>query len=220
LLRPAALLFLFRYARPAASVVIRALAPLYYRFKITTHMLPLNWNNVKAEVDTRVFFNVFDPDSFWVGRELAGWVASKSWRMRGGTLDVEAGLRQLEIPLMTIYGADDPLTPRETAQEFFDNLPGQDKKMLILGKDSGCEEDYSHIDLAFSRNAEAEVYGPIVEWLKAHPMGGGAKGDDGEPDVVFKKRARVKHADPTSEVIMKGKEKKRASLAPRRRTKS
>lgn len=217
LLRPEALLFLFRYARPVASVVIRGLAPLYYRLQINTRMLPLNWKNLKAGVDTRVFFNVFDPDSYWVGRELSNWVASKSWRMRGGTLDVDAGLAQLETPLLTIYGAADPLTPQETAQEFFEALPGQDKKMLVLGKETGCEEDYSHIDLAFSRNAEAEVYEPILAWLKAHPFDGGVDGIGGEAEVVFKKRARVKHADPTSEAIIKGKEKKRASLAPRRR---
>ncbi|MBI5094420.1 MAG: alpha/beta fold hydrolase [Candidatus Hydrogenedentes bacterium] len=217
--RPGVLLYVLRYARPALSVLVRALAPLFNRFQPNVRGLPMNWENLKPGVNTRVFFNVFDPNSYWIARELTGWAISRSWRMRNGTLDVDAGMKKLGTPLFAIYGSRDPLTPRGVVQDFFDALPGDDKKMLVLGKDEGADMDYSHIDLAFSKNAEKEVYEPIADWLRLHPIGGGKAKDGDEGKVEFKRRARLKHADPTSEAIIKGKVKPRASLAPRRRKK-
>ncbi|MBU8923299.1 MAG: hypothetical protein KOO63_15900, partial [Bacteroidales bacterium] len=53
---------------------------------------------------------------------------------------------------------------------FFDNLPARDKYMHLLSWGEGCQADYSHVDMLFGQNGAEEVYQPIAEWLKSHPL--------------------------------------------------
>jgi len=43
-----------------------------------------------------------------------------------------------------------------------------ERKRLILGKASGCVEEYGHVDLMVGLRAENEVFPVILQWLTDH----------------------------------------------------
>ena len=38
----------------------------------------------------------------------------------------------------------------------------------ILGKETGCEEDYGHVDLLVGKMVETEVFPGILEWIETY----------------------------------------------------
>jgi lysosomal acid lipase/cholesteryl ester hydrolase len=47
----------------------------------------------------------------------------------------------------------------------FDSLGSADKTLMRFGRLDGHAADYGHCDLVWSRNAPAEVFPKLIEWL-------------------------------------------------------
>ena len=88
--------------------------------------------------------------------------------MDGGDLNVEEGLKTLDLPLFSIFAPLDPFVPIEKAKAFFDALPSSDKRILIASRELGCKRDYNHCDLAFGLEGSREIFGPIARWFESH----------------------------------------------------
>lgn len=80
-----------------------------------------------------------------------------------------ANLSSSRVPIFWLGGSVDSLAPPASL------IPGTDedeplgeRKMLALGKTSGCVEDYGHVDLLVGRRAEIEVFPLILQWLIDH----------------------------------------------------
>ncbi len=156
--------------RSLVEGTLRALAPLTPWLRPQLRELPVNYDNLHPACGPGTFVHALDMTPPLVARELDRWAAEGVWRMAGGQLDVQGNLDKLRLPLLLLYGAGDPFVPLDQAQAFFNALPANDKEMRILGKEYGCVADYSHIDLTFAANGRDEVYGPIADWLEAHPI--------------------------------------------------
>jgi len=80
-----------------------------------------------------------------------------------------ANLSLSKAPILFIGGAVDALAPPESViPASGDKEPAGERKSLILGKASGCVEDYGHVDLVVGRRAESEVFPLIHQWLTDH----------------------------------------------------
>ena len=167
---PHAVFWLQRLCPPLFQYILKGITPLLNVWKPRFRFVPVNWDNIHTDVTPRTFFNVIEAIPPRAAQELAGWATTKTWRMRNGELDVLASLKKLQIPIFAIFGGADALTPGQNARAFFEALPADYKKMLILSKESGYAEDYDHVDLAFGKNGVADVFEPIAEWLKKHPI--------------------------------------------------
>jgi polyhydroxyalkanoate synthase len=77
----------------------------------------------------------------------------------------EHRLHQIRAPLLLVGGAVDGICPPRDLQAVYDRVSSAEKKLLILGRQSGCEHDYGHHDLLLGKNATREVYAHIGAWL-------------------------------------------------------
>jgi hypothetical protein len=198
------------------SRVLRGLTPLLHVFKPRFGCIPINWKNIHPDFTPRCLFNLLDAPPPPVAKDIAQWAKKKEWRMMKGQLDVGAGLQSLRVPLFALFGVADPLISPETASAFVEALPHDDKRMRILGKAGNYSADYSHVDIAFGRNAAEEVYQPIATWLAEHPIDtrSGAKAPRIGKKPTSKKRGATKKV--ATEKRKSGRGKKSPA---RRRTK-
>lgn len=78
-------------------------------------------------------------------------------------------LSQSRVPILTLAGSEDRMAPPESVVALCNEGKGTTGgARMILGKESGCVEDYGHMDMLLGIRAEREVFVPIVEWLESH----------------------------------------------------
>ncbi|HOZ45593.1 MAG TPA: alpha/beta fold hydrolase [Candidatus Hydrogenedentes bacterium] len=168
---PGFLLQLLNLFPGTLNTVLRALTPLASKVSLMQKFAPTNWDNMNPSLGSGALFNMLDTMPPRVAEALSSAVQTNTLvlkKLDGTDVDVIGGLNALHTPLFAIYGAKDPFVAFGTAQRFFDELPGKDKKMMVLSEENGFVEDYSHVDLTFSRDGKAEVYEPIGDWITAH----------------------------------------------------
>ena len=168
--RHKALLAITRQFPHLAGIAMRVGGRMARTLHPRSSVFPINWKNLHPLVRGRDLFNMIETPAPRMTMELAHWAASKQWRMNNGDLDVVGNFHRLNIPLFAVYGAADPFVPVDEAIEFVEALPHPDKQIMILGKEDGFGENYSHVDLAFGKDGVEEVYEPIVDWLMQHSM--------------------------------------------------
>ena len=157
---------------PLFSAFVRGAAPFAKILRPQLPGLPLNWDNMHPDLGTQAYYNLLEVPPAGVARDMNGWATRREWKMKNGELDVAAALRQCQTPLLAFFAKKDPFVNLNDAEDFMDNLPIDDKAMVILSKEEGCEKDYNHCDIPFSPNADIEVFAHIVDWLGEHPIGG------------------------------------------------
>jgi pimeloyl-ACP methyl ester carboxylesterase len=96
------------------------------------------------------------------------WYDSKHFRSYYKTFSFRENLYRIETPLLIIAGAVDRLTPPDDLKYVFDHISSEEKEFLVMGKDTGCQADYGHVDLILGVRAPREVYPKIYEWLERH----------------------------------------------------
>lgn len=166
-----------------ASRAARAYVPIGKALHLPMGLFPVNLRNVHPRVTAEHMFIMLDnllPDIFG---SLADWARNKAMHLKNGSLNVKEGLSTLRLPIMCLFAPSDPFISPEYAWRFFDQLPSQDKEMLVLSKEDGCVEDYNHVEIPFSREVRKEVFMPIGRWLASHPAPRPAAGDRKVPGV-------------------------------------
>jgi pimeloyl-ACP methyl ester carboxylesterase len=79
------------------------------------------------------------------------------------------GLSDSDVPIFMIGGSKDGLAPPEAVATACESTMAKgERKCMILGKASGCIQEYGHLDLTAGLHAREEIFQPILEWLQAH----------------------------------------------------
>ena len=151
---------------------MRALVPFATRRHPRTELLPINWKNVHPKLSDAELFHAVEMPAPRIAAQMELWASRGIWTMCDGTLDVQARLPELTVPLLAVFGGVDPLVPLREARDFVESIAAASKQMLVLSRANGQEMDYSHIELVFARNGRLDLYEPIVAWLRAHPTAG------------------------------------------------
>ncbi|MDZ4858796.1 MAG: alpha/beta hydrolase [Candidatus Hydrogenedentes bacterium] len=175
-----ALVRLNRRAHSLLALVFRGLAPYYDIWRPTSRYVPINWDNVHPRLRAREMFHTVEMPLPGIGAQMDGWAAGKPWKVDGGTVDVEAHLKHLRIPLFAIFGGIDPFISQARAKEFFESIEYSDKRMVFLSRALGDSANYNHIELVFSVESESEIFQPICKWLNAHPIPAPGRPNDAE----------------------------------------
>jgi pimeloyl-ACP methyl ester carboxylesterase len=77
----------------------------------------------------------------------------------------EQRLHEVRVPLLLVGGVSDGLCPPRSLELVYERVGSAHKRLLLLGRRTGCLHDYGHHDLLLGKNAVAEVYAPLCEWL-------------------------------------------------------
>ena len=101
-------------------------------------------------------------------RLLAQWLAwnlGQRWRGADG-FDYMAALAELSLPVFMIAGGNDRIAPAAGCRKFFDALGSTDKTWLLGAETAGFSKDFSHGELVIGREARAEIFPRVREWLR------------------------------------------------------
>ncbi len=164
------LIWLNRHAHTLISLAFQALAPFFDFWRPVSSLVPINWDNVHPKLRAKHLFHAAEMPLPVIGEQMYGWASGKPWTMCEGTLEIDTCLHQLKTPLLAIFGNLDPFISLARANEFFNAIDNLDKKMIYLSRANGNSANYNHIDLAFAREGEREVFQPILEWIQEHPV--------------------------------------------------
>jgi poly(3-hydroxyalkanoate) synthetase len=80
--------------------------------------------------------------------------------------DYMAALAHLTIPALMIAGGNDSIAPASGCRKFFNALGSTDKTWLLCAEMSGFSKDFSHGELVIGREARAELFPRVGEWLR------------------------------------------------------
>jgi pimeloyl-ACP methyl ester carboxylesterase len=153
------------------SGAVRGLAPFSPLFRPQMPGLPINWDNLHEDMNPQAYFNLLEVPPGGVAKQMNRWAVTRDWKMNDGALDVPAELRKGTVPLLAFFAPLDPFVNMADAEDFMDNLPTDDKAMVVLSKEEGCAKDYNHCDIPFSPNADVEVFVHVIEWVQEHSIG-------------------------------------------------
>ncbi|HQH51817.1 MAG TPA: alpha/beta hydrolase [Candidatus Hydrogenedentes bacterium] len=196
--KPPSLLFRLTAIAPNLTrTILKSFTPFARSLRPAFIGFPVNWDNVHPGVDARALFNMVEAVPPLVAAEIDGWLSTGDWKVNRGQLDVSANVSKIDVPLLVVCGKQDPLTPEPKIRQFFDALPGRDKKLVFLSKKNGFVADYGHADLAFGVESTKEVYGPALEWIQEHYVKG-----------IRRSRKSVTAAAPTGAATARKAEKK------------
>jgi len=156
--------------RRTTGNLLRGAVPFCLTFRVGGRFFPTNPRNLPRTMNTGHFYNILEDPLPKVLKGMAHALNTHTFRLKGGQLDVVAGLPAMRLPLLAAYAPRDPFTPVEKGQEFVDSLSHGDKAILVLSKENGCAHDYGHCDLAFGQEGAKEVFEPIAKWLAKHPI--------------------------------------------------
>jgi polyhydroxyalkanoate synthase len=206
------IVWLNRRAHTLLSCAFRGLAPYFDFWRPVSRLVPINWDNVHSKLRASELFHAAEMPTPVIGEQMNGWASGKPWAMCHGTLDVESNLHRIATPLLAVFGGMDPFISQRRAREFFDAIENPDKQMIYLSRANGSSANYNHIDLAFARDGEREVFGPILEWLRSHPADGTAR----RPKTAKRRRAVAK-TSPVETKLAAAKPVAKKVAAPRKK---
>ncbi len=174
---------------------IRLAVPIARAMGASIDVFPINQANLPFNMTNQDLYTMLDDPSSGVHEQIFGWAERGEIAFKKGAFNFTEKLPELDVPVLAIFGKSDPFIDAEEGAALFDQLQSPDKKLLVLSRATGCVEDYNHCDLAFSREAEKEVFTPIAEWMAAHPCAmAPAEDAPAAEDAPVKKAAPKKRA--------------------------
>lgn len=139
--------------------------PFVHQFSFGFFHTP-NVNPENCRKMTALAVEMLPSSKLWLN--FARFVETASFSSEGGEPYL-AGLSSSEVPVLLLGGAVDALAPPDSLVSSLEGQEGsENRKCLILGKASGCQEDYGHVDLMVGTRSESEVFPLILQWLTDH----------------------------------------------------
>ena len=72
----------------------------------------------------------------------------------------------IDFPILSINGAGDTIiAPRAGCESFLNDFKNPRNCFLFCSKEDGFKEDYTHSRIIYSRNAHAEIYPKVLDWI-------------------------------------------------------
>lgn len=111
---PGIALLLVRFFPGLCGTFIRGNLPLNRLLRHAPRFFPANVRNLNPALNTGHLVNLIEDPLPRVARQLARWARDQQWLMDRGKVDVDAGLREITLPLQLFYGVRDRLTDRKS----------------------------------------------------------------------------------------------------------
>jgi len=101
--------------------------------------------------------------------EMLEYVRWKGLRGRWETRDGRSyhqGMKNVTAPVLAFGAAADTNDPPEGCRLMFEECASDDKRFVLLSQADGFGIDYGHVEMVISKQAQAEVWPLIAEWLE------------------------------------------------------
>jgi pimeloyl-ACP methyl ester carboxylesterase len=129
----------------------------------------MNTDNVDIAYIQRAAYNAVHHLPPALLKQFADWAANDCFRSFDKSVDYQAAVRNIRVPILVVAGRADKLVRPGNARHAYDLLPeGSGKKYVELSKANGFKADYGHIDIIFGRDACAEVLPLVMQWAIDH----------------------------------------------------
>lgn len=167
-------LVLGRHLSPAGVFPARVLSTLFAPFAglvppPNVASITARLSNVDGRDQRFLLANVFA--DLWRGvlDQLEAWIRTghMTSAVTGEDLRTPA-LAVRDVPTLVVGGSVDHLAPLEMTQRFFSELQASEKELVLVGTAFGNAVEYGHGDLLVGRDADRDVYPPIVRFLERH----------------------------------------------------
>jgi pimeloyl-ACP methyl ester carboxylesterase len=162
--------FIGRHFPRLSGMIMRGFVPIVRKTGLGGGLFPINLKNLHPGMEAGHLYGMLEDPPPRALDELVHFMHAKTFRLKNGELDIMQGLNAVHLPLLMALAPLDPFVSVEAMARYFEALPSRDKKMIVLSKENGCVEDYSHCDLAFSREGAKEVFEPIAKWFEKYPI--------------------------------------------------
>lgn len=139
-------------------------------------MIDLGWGllgellaQVKGYLPARRFGFGVEDESAATYRQTRSWVRSKQWLDPYDVFDYAAALKELSLPpAFYITGAHDQVLghPLDVYRLIQETGYDQVNEFLVAGKSSGFAHNYNHVNLLTHKDAPADVFPAVEEWLR------------------------------------------------------
>jgi len=93
------------------------------------------------------------------------------WKKRGGRwedsrgVSYREGLGRVRLPVLAVAAARDPNDPPEGCRRLLEAFGGKDRRFVLLSRQNGYAADYDHIGMIVSKEAAAEVWPLLADWM-------------------------------------------------------
>ena len=132
------------------------------------HRVLLNPANMGEGASARALVNAIENVPGPLAADFAEWLASEDGEVAVEGRSVLRALETLTIPALFLAGASDRIAPPEAvarAHDAWGRAVGTRKEFVLLGSDSGAEQDYGHGDLVLGFAAARDVFPRVVDFL-------------------------------------------------------
>ncbi|TBU74159.1 alpha/beta fold hydrolase [Phytopseudomonas daroniae] len=76
-----------------------------------------------------------------------------------------AGLSEVQVPVLAIAGEGDAECPPPACRALFEQFASEDREFISLGRAQGFQQDYGHVQMLISKEAQDEVWPLVRRWL-------------------------------------------------------
>ncbi len=96
--------------------------------------------------------------------QLMQWISDGHLSDRaGGAWD--ARMARVRQPTLVVAAAKDGVVALQDVKTGYERLGAPEKRLHVVGKQSGASRDYAHADVLIGKEARRDVIAPIVDWL-------------------------------------------------------
>jgi len=139
-------------------------------FVTPLHDYVANARNIERGVTRTALVNAIEGVPARLQADLAR-MAFSDGEIRVDGLEALPPLRDVACPVLFFAGAMDRIAPPDAVRHAFETWgaarEGVDKRMIVLGRETGASADYGHGDLACGRDAPRDVYEPLRVFIEA-----------------------------------------------------
>jgi polyhydroxyalkanoate synthase subunit PhaC len=133
------------------------------------HRPILNPRNMSRRMTRLAMANCIEDVPGRLHADFIGW-ASRGGGIYAGGQPILEGLSLSRVPALFVAGSDDRIAPPDTVRDAFEAwgsaCPSVRKRILVLGRDHGTNDDYGHGDLAMGAQLARELFLPVAEFIK------------------------------------------------------
>lgn len=132
------------------------------------HRILVNPQNMGRGESARALVNAIENIPGPLAADFAEWLASDDGDVAIEGRSVLVALERLTMPALFLAGAGDRIAPPESvarAHDAWGRATGAPKEFVLLGEESGADEDYGHGDLVLGFAAARDVFPRVVDFL-------------------------------------------------------
>ncbi|EMO14916.1 alpha/beta fold hydrolase [Leptospira santarosai] len=121
--------------------------------------------NIDSSILSGVKTTSINPGTKKEVSQFQDFIESGEFRSLDRKISYSNGLKNIKIPTLLIAGRRDKIGTASSLRHVYDTISSEDKTLFIVSRANNHSEDYGHMDLIVGKNADKDIFVPLVAWL-------------------------------------------------------